>query len=150
MHRIFFSSIFTIALLFIVACNSNNNDPASRSGKVIFPDKVYQNIIWSDEELNKDISIRHLYHSEYSSALLIRLKGDEVPHYYDYHDLTVTAISGKHTLHFADHNVSLEPGDVAFIPKGTLHWAENNDLVASTVFAVFSPVYTGDDRHDVE
>ena len=75
MRRIFFSSIFTIALLFMVGCNSDNDDPASRSGKVIFPDKVYQNIIWSDEELNKDIAIRHLYYSEYSSALLIRLKG---------------------------------------------------------------------------
>ena len=100
MQRIFFLTILTVALLFIVGCNSDNDDTVSPSGKVIFPDRVYQNIIWSDEEINKDIAIRHLYASEYSSALLIRLKGDEVPHYYDYHDMTVTAINGNHTLHF--------------------------------------------------
>ena len=150
MQRIFFSTVLTIAILFTVGCNSDNDSNTSWPVKVIFPDKVYRNITWSAEELNKNIAIRHLYHSEYSSAHLIRLKGNEVPHYYDYHDLTVTAISGKHTLHFADHNVSLEPGDVTFIPKGTLHWAENNNFIASIVFAVFSPAYTGDDRHDVE
>jgi mannose-6-phosphate isomerase-like protein (cupin superfamily) len=146
MQKIFFSTLLAIALLFIVGCNSDNDDPA----KVIFPDKVYQNITWSEEELNKDIAIRHLYHSKHSSTHLIRLKGNETPHYYDHHDMTITAVSGRHTLYFADHNISLEPGDVAVIPQGTLHWAENNDPVASTVFAVFSPVYTGDDRHDVE
>ncbi len=117
--------------------------------KVIYPDKVYQEVIWSAEELDKNIAIRNLSRSEYSSTHLIRLKGQEVPHYYDHHDLTVTAISGKHTLHFTDHEVPLEPGDVAFIPKGTLHWAENNDDTVSTVFVLSSPAYTGDDRHDV-
>jgi len=150
MQKIFFSTVLTMTLLFIIGCNSDNDDSMSRSGKVIFPDKVYQNITWSEEELNKNIAIRHLYASEYSSTHLIRLKGSEVPHYYNYHDLTVTAVSGKHTLHFPDHNVSLEPGDVAVIPQGTLHWAENNDPVASIAFVVFSPAYTGDDRHDVE
>ena len=90
-----------IAVIFAMcgcdSSNSSDNVNTSWSVKVIFPDKVYRNIKWSDEELNKDIAIRHLYASEYSSASLIRLKGDEVPHYYDYHDLTVTAISGRHT-----------------------------------------------------
>ena len=148
MQRIFFSMMLIASHVFIVGCN--NNDHSSLSAKVIYPDRIYHNITWSNEELKKDIAIRHLHHSEYSSANLIRLKGNEVPHYYKNHDLTVTAISGKHTLHFADHNVSLEAGDIAIIPKGTIHWAENNDPVASTVFALFSPAYTGDDRHDIE
>ncbi len=114
--------------------------------KVFYPDKVYQNMAWSAEERNENIAMRHLYRDKYVSTHLIRLKEKEVPHYYVHHDLTVTAISGRHTLHFSDHNVSLKPGDVAFIPKGTLHWAENDDQIASTVFILFAPAYTGNDK----
>jgi len=64
--------------------------------------------------------------------------------------LTVSVISGAAVIHFKNHEVSLLPGDVIYIPKGTFHWAENMDPVASVAFAVFAPAFDGKDRRKAE
>ena len=133
-----------LVVLSLTACQ------ASDHAKLVFPDKTYQNVKWSQDELGKDISVRNLHHGADSSTHLIRLKGKEFPHYHDHHDLNVTVLSGKSIIHFHDHDVSLAPGDVIFIPQGTFHWAENTDPVASEVFAVFSPAFDGHDRRTAE
>ncbi len=130
--------------LFLAACQSNS--PV----KVVFPDQIYQHLQWSTAELKKDIAIHHLHRSADASTHLIRLKGNEFPHYHDHHDLNISVLSGTSTIHFTDHEVRLEPGDVLFIPRGTLHWAENTDAAASVVFAVFSPAYEGKDKRNVK
>ena len=137
-------AICIVIVLLLAACQS------SRDIKVIFPDKVYQHLEWSTDELKKDIAIRNLHRSMDASTHLIRLKGNEFPYYHDYHDLNVSVISGTSTIHFADHDVTLESGDVIFIPRGALHWAENTDAIASVVFAVFSPAFDGKDKRIAE
>ena len=129
--------LLTTAIL-LTACTHNP--------KIVFPKKGYQNIQWSAKEQSQNISVRHLAHTEYSSSHLIRVKGSEKPHFHDYHDLTVTIISGKAIVHFWNHEVVLEKGDVVTIPKGVYHWAENIDSDASVVFATFSPPYRGKDK----
>jgi len=133
-----------LGVLFLVACQSNN--PV----KLVYPDKIYQETEWTEDELKQDIALHHLHRSKAASTHLVRLKGNEVPHYHDRHDLNVTVLSGKSTIHFKDHQVLLEPGDVIFIPKGTYHWAENRDSVASVVFVVFSPGFDGKDKRKAE
>jgi mannose-6-phosphate isomerase-like protein (cupin superfamily) len=133
-----------LAVQFLVACQVNGG------AKLVFPDKSYQDIEWTEDELARDISIRNLYRGTDASAHLIRLQGNEFPHYHDHHDLNVTLLSGKSIIHFHDHEVSLLPGDVIFIPKGKFHWAENVDPLASVVFAVFSPAFDGQDRRKAE
>ena len=118
----------------------------THSPKIVFPDKGYQDIEWSKSEKERDIAIRHLSKNEYSSSHLIRLKGQEPPHYHDNHNLMVSMISGESILHFKDHEVVLYEGDVITIPKGVYHWAENIDSEASVVFATFSPAFRGVDR----
>jgi len=129
-----------VVALCLPACQS------SEPVKLVYPDRVYQQTEWTEDERKKNISIRHIRRSADASTHLIRLKGQEFPHYHDHHDLTVSLLSGKSTIHFQDHQVSLQPGDITFIPKGTLHWAQNTDPVASVVFAVFSPAFDGKDR----
>jgi len=131
-------------LMLLTACQS------SPSKKVIYPETSYQDITWTVEESKKEIAIRHLHRSKTASTHLIRLKGNEFPHYHDRHDLTVTALSGKSIIHFKERQVKLNPGDVIFVPKGTYHWAENTDSDASVVFAVFSPGFDGKDRRKAE
>jgi len=118
----------------------------THSPKIVYPDKGYQDIAWSQAEKAKNIAIRHLFANEYSSNHLIRLRGQEPPHYHDTHNLTVMIISGESILHFRDHEVILHKGDVITIPKGVYHWAENIDGEASVVFATFAPAYRGKDR----
>ena len=114
--------------------------------KLVYPDKIVQNTQWSEQDMQKDIAVQPLYRNAHTSTHLIRLKGKEFPHFHDHHDLTVSMLSGNSTLHFEHHAVLLAPGDVVFIPKGTFHWAENTHPVASVVFAVFSPAFSGKDR----
>jgi mannose-6-phosphate isomerase-like protein (cupin superfamily) len=136
--------IFIFFSLLLVACHSNNQT------KLVYPDKIYQQPEWTENELQKNIAIRHLHRSTNASTHLIRLKGSESPHYHDHHDLNVSVLSGKSTIHFKDHKVLLQPGDIIFIPKGTYHWAENSDPVASVVFALFSPAFDGKDKRKAE
>lgn len=137
-------TISVFAVLFLVAWQPSNDV------KLVYPDKIYEQMKWTKDELKKDIAIRHLHRSTYASTHLIRLKGNELPHYHDHHDLNVSVLSGKSTIHFKDHEVFLVPGDVIFIPKGTFHWAENTDPIASVVFVVFSPAFDGKDRRKAE
>lgn len=131
-------SFVVLCGLFFLGC--------TESPKVVFENKGYQNVVWSDAEKQQNIAIKHLARSKYSSSHLLRIKGAELPHYHDEHDLTVTIVSGKSVLHFKNHEVVLKAGDVVNIAKGTYHWAENVDSEASVVFATFSPPYKGKDK----
>lgn len=120
----------------------------TKTQKLIFPEQTYQKVQWTEKEKSLPIAIRHLYRNEAVSTHLIRLQGNETPHYHDHHDLSVTALSGQSTIHFKDKQIALKPGDVVFIPRGTYHWAENHDINGSVVFAVFSPAYQGKDKRE--
>jgi len=48
-------AIYVFVFLFLVACQSGNHV------KLIYPDNIYQYTEWTEDELNEDIAIRHLY-----------------------------------------------------------------------------------------
>jgi len=119
-------------------------------GQVFYSGAEPAKVEWSEEERAKDIAVRPLQRTEHVSTHLIRLRGSEFPHYHDRHDLIVMVRSGTSVLHFADRDLKLGSGDVAFVPKGALHWAENTDPEASVVLAVFAPPFDGKDRRRAE
>ena len=129
-----------VATLSLTACHPGN--PA----KLVFPDTIQQQPDWAEAELEKPIVIHRLYSDADASAFIVRLKGSEAPHYHDHHDLIVSIQSGNGSIHFRDHAVSLTPGDVVVIPKGTYHWAENTGPGVMIVFALFSPEFVGKDK----
>jgi len=133
-----------VATLALAACQSSN--PV----KLVFPEETQQEPNWTEAELEKSIAIHRLYSDANASTFIIRLNGSERPHYHDHHGLNVSTLSGNGRIHFKDHAVSLSPGDVVFIPKGTYHWAENTGPEAALVFAVFSPEFVGKDKRFVD
>ncbi len=98
-----------------------------------------ENIVWTEEELAQDISIRLLKRTDKSSHHMIRLKGSERPHVHQTHDLSVRLIKGSVRVYVEDRWIEMKAGDKLEIPKNTLHWAENTALEASEAYAVFSP-----------
>lgn len=136
MKILFYSSM----LLALTACQSTT--PV----KLILPDGNRSYTEWTEEDRQKEIAVKPIFRSPESSAAIIRLKGNERPHYHDQHDLNVSLLSGMSVIHFKDHEVKMLPGDVVFIPKGAYHWAENIAPSASIVFAIFSPAYSGKDK----
>lgn len=115
-------------------------------GRVVTADGPAEPVVWSAEEQAKPIAVRKLRATPGTSQSLIRLHGAEKPHIHQNHDLVVVMLSGGGVLHLGERSVPVHPGDVMEIPRGTVHWAENTDPVASEVYVVFSPPYDGLDN----
>ena len=135
-------SILVCAALLLSACADTTPD----RGRVVASEGVREQTTWTPEELAKPIAVRRLRVTAEVSVSLIRLQGAEKPHIHQTHDLVVVMLSGGGVLHLGERTIPVKPGDVMEIPRGTVHWAENNDPVGSEVYAVFSPPYDGMDN----
>ena len=80
----------------------------------------------------------------------IRLSGPEKPHIHKTHDLTVVVVEGEANVHFQKQTYRVVPGDVIFIPRGAVHWAQNRTPDGAVVYAVFTPPSDGKDYLQVD
>lgn len=135
-----FLNIFILFLcLFSVSCVKK-----TAPSRIIKLNKM-EEIIWSEQELQKDIAVKLLESNEHSSILLIRLKGSEKPHIHEHHDLSVYVLKGTSSVTIGKKEIELRIGDFVTIPKGTIHWAKNKGALPAEVVAIFSPPYKGRD-----
>jgi len=141
--------LLLVPTLFGACIHTPITPPVTGHPKVVLPTEIQRNISWTQGQKNLDIAIQHAYRDESVSTHYVRLQGQEPPHYHDRHSLSITVLSGESTIHFADHEVSLFPGDVVLVPKGTFHWAQNNSEEGSVVFVTFTPPFDGKDRRIV-
>lgn len=129
----------------LAACSSTPVQQPAPAYQWVSPYKVKAMPKWTRIQRRQPVAIVNLSRSEYSSSHHILLNTQERPHYHDHHDLIVTVVSGQSQIHFKDHTVVANPGDVIFIPKGTYHWAENLGEKGAEVHAIFSPAFDGKD-----
>lgn len=113
-----------------------------------FPAVAWQEVVWTQEDLAKPIAVHRLAHSAEQTTLLIRLMGKETPHYHDNHDLNIKVLAGESVVHLKDKDVRLAVGDTLFVPRGTLHWAENKQSEANIVLVVINPGLEGKDKRE--
>ncbi len=92
----------------------------------------------------KEIEIVKLNETGSVTQLLVFIRTTEEPHYHAEHDLTFTVVRGHGELYLDGRRERLEEGDVAFIPRGKVHFYTNTSVV-SVLLAVFSPSYDGKD-----
>ena len=95
------------------------------------------------------IEVIKLNETENITQLLVFIKTAEVPHYHAYHDLTFIVVEGEGELYLDGRREVLGKGDVAFIPKGKVHYYTNKGEI-SVLLAIFSPAYDGSDSVKVE
>jgi mannose-6-phosphate isomerase-like protein (cupin superfamily) len=163
-----FSTIF--AVVFSVACTPKCKEPTcpssgavatqasasatscapAPSGTVITPDGPLPAVVWTDEELAKDVAIRTVRQSDGASYHIVRLLKAEKPHVHDRSDLAVFVLSGSVKMHFGGRVVPVGPGQVIDVPKGAPHWAENASTEPSFAYVVFAPAFDGKDRRPVD
>lgn len=105
---------------------------------------------WSDADRAKPIAVRPLRADDRHSAMLVRLAGAERPHLHADHDLTVVLISGSVRMHLGGRDSTMAPGDVAEIPRGVAHWAQNLAADASVAYVVSTPAYDPADTVPVD
>lgn len=131
-----------------VARVAASNAPAS-AGNVITVEGPLPAIVWSDEELAKDVAIRTVRQTEAASYHVVRLRTAEKPHVHDRSDLAVFVLSGRVNMHIGTRVVPARAGDVIDVPKGVPHWAENASTEPSLAYVVFAPAFDGKDRRPV-
>jgi mannose-6-phosphate isomerase-like protein (cupin superfamily) len=124
----------------------------ARHGRFIVPSSgvVVEKVPWTTEESAKDIAVVEVRRGNWSSQHVVRLKGAEKPHVHDRHDLVVTLLSGRVRMHIGDQDFLMDPGDVADVPHGTTHWAENISRGFSEAYVVFAPPFDGRDTRPVD
>ncbi len=119
--------------------------------KVFNPSMVWylDNDIRAKMEVVKEIEAIKLNETENLTQLLVFIRTSETPHYHAEHDLTFVLLRGKGELYLDGKKEILEEGDIAFIPKGAVHFFKNLDEI-SVLLAIFSPKYDGKDSVKVE
>jgi quercetin dioxygenase-like cupin family protein len=113
-----------------------------------FPEVNWREVVWTKEELVKPIAVHRLSHNAEQTTLLIRLMGKETPHYHDNHDLSIKVLAGESVVHLKNQDVRLAVGDELLVPKGILHWAENQQSTENIVLVVFNPGLEGQDKRE--
>ncbi|MBI5892794.1 MAG: cupin domain-containing protein [Deltaproteobacteria bacterium] len=108
--------------------------------------KVQEVIIEEDE----NIKVTPLFKNENSSHFIIQIRDREKPHIHETHDLTVIVKKGKGILHLGKDELPMRRGDIAFIPKGVLHYFVNTDSEPSVAYVIFTPFYDGKDMKLVD
>jgi mannose-6-phosphate isomerase-like protein (cupin superfamily) len=124
--------------------------PEAPAGTVITPEGMLPAVVWTDEELGKDVAIKTVRQSDGASHHVVRLLKAEKPHAHDRSDLTVVVLSGSVNMHLAGRVVPVGPGQIIDIPKGVPHWAENATVEPAFAYVVFAPAFDGKDRRPVD
>lgn len=142
--RVFSILTFVLLAMLAVGCQGPSKRIYTLNDGVIYArewiDVVREKPIAKDE----DVSLTPLFGDENSSHHILQVNDAEEPHIHEKHDLTVILKRGEGTLNLRDKVLPMSAGDVAFIPRGTLHWFVNDKKGSAAIaYLVFSPAFDG-------
>jgi mannose-6-phosphate isomerase-like protein (cupin superfamily) len=81
-----------------------------------------------------------------SSSFLIYIHAEVAPHYHAHHSEHVLVLEGEGTMLLNDSTIALKPQTAVFIPKGSVHSAQNTGSIPLKVISVQAPFFDGKDR----
>ncbi|MBI5875175.1 MAG: cupin domain-containing protein [Deltaproteobacteria bacterium] len=99
---------------------------------------------------DENIKVTPIFNNQDSSHFIIQIRDREKPHIHETHDLTVIVKKGKGVLHLGKDELPMRRGDIAFIPRGILHYFVNTDSEPSVAYVIFTPFYDGRDMKPVD
>ena len=143
-RRVFLSFAFVLLAMFAAGCQGPSKRIYTLNDGELYAREwlgvVRENPIVKDE----NIKVTTLFNDENSSHHIAQINDAEEPHIHENNDLTVILKKGEGTLNLRDKVLPMNAGDVAFIPRGTLHWFVN-DKKGSPAIAhlIFSPAFDG-------
>jgi quercetin dioxygenase-like cupin family protein len=127
-----------VILVLLAAVLVGCGQPAAARGRVYTSLPTPIAPLWTPAERERPSAERHLRRTAEASVSLLHLVGQEPPQHRA-HDRLLVVIAGAVHLHIGDVVHALRAGDVAEIPRGTVHWAENRDPDASELYVVCFP-----------
>ena len=102
---------------------------------------LWENPLPPDENLSSTLILV----SDMTSYHLVQVRGSEIPHKHEFHDLVVFIQLGSGKMVSGKENFAVKEGSVVFIPHGVVHQFINGGGEPAVAIAVFSPAYDGKD-----
>jgi mannose-6-phosphate isomerase-like protein (cupin superfamily) len=87
---------------------------------------------------------------EHTSHHLVHIRGAEVPHRHDTHDLVVVILRGHGQMLLGPDRRPVGEGSILYIPRGTVHSFANESKEPAAAYAIYTPPFDGKDKVDVE
>lgn len=107
----------------------------------------YETVLATDPiQPEDDLKIYSLGRTDDASYHLVQIQTAEPLHIHRTHEGTATLLRGRGSLRVGKDLVAMEAGDVASIPKNTIHAYTNEGDKPSLLYVVFVPPYAGKDR----
>jgi mannose-6-phosphate isomerase-like protein (cupin superfamily) len=132
-------------LLGVAACAATPSVVVSEGGTpraVALPALLAARPLADDQNIRADL----LGQSPALSTHLVQVRQREAPHLHAQHDLTVTLLRGRGTLHAAGRVLPMRAGDVAVVPRATVHFFVNEGTTPAVAFVTFAPPHDGTDQ----
>ncbi len=95
-------------------------------------------------------SARTLSEGAQTKHVVVQVRDRERVHYHADSDLTVVMLRGHGTLHLGDRELFARTGDVLHVPRGTVHWFENEDASPAAALVIYAPPPGPNDRVPVD
>jgi mannose-6-phosphate isomerase-like protein (cupin superfamily) len=85
-----------------------------------------------------------------TSQHVVAIRGAEVPHRHDRHDLLVVMLRGHGRMRLGAEQRPVGEGSILYVPRGSVHAFSNESKQPALAFAVYLPPFDGRDRVDVQ
>lgn len=108
--------------------------------------KTLDRLKWENAIRPEDSIVKTLIlETDYSSAHLIQIRGEEKKHVHEFHDSMVFVQSGSGRMYLGKSSFKAGPGAIIFIPHGVEHRFVNGGPEPATAISIFSPAFDGKD-----
>ena len=142
--RVFCIVTFLLLTMLAVGCQGPSKRIYTLTGGELYAREWIGIVRENPIAKGENTKLTPLFKDEKSSHHILQINDSEEPHIHAKHDLTMIVKQGEGTLNLRDKVLPMNAGDVAFIPRGTLHWFVNDKKGRpAVVYMLFSPAFDG-------
>jgi len=97
----------------------------------------------------EDFRVIELARDASTSQHLVAIRGAEIPHRHDRHDLLVVMLRGHGRMRLGAEQRPVGEGSILYVPRGAVHAFRNESPEPAVAYAIYVPAFDGKDRVEV-
>ena len=97
----------------------------------------------------EDFRVIELARDTETSQHLVAIRGAEIPHRHDRHDLLVVMLRGHGRMRIGAVQRPVGERSILYVPRGAVHAFQNDSPEPAVAYAVYVPAFDGQDRVEV-
>ena len=95
---------------------------------------------------SEELRVVELARDASTSQHLVAIRGQEIPHRHDHHDLLVVMLRGHGRMRIGADERAVGEGSILYVPRGSVHAFRNESAEPAVAYAVYLPPFDGRDR----